>query len=73
MAHSATILRPASAVSSPAATGSSGLLMRSISTSSSWLTPTMKTFTQRPATSTQNRSKTSAARSPPASSAAAIA
>jgi hypothetical protein len=71
-AHSATIRRAAGTDSSPAAMGSSGLLMRSISTSSSWLMPTMKTFTHQPASRTQTRSSRSAARSPPARSATAM-
>ena len=37
----ATIARPVSIVISPAASGRNGLLTRSISTSSSWLMPTM--------------------------------
>jgi hypothetical protein len=37
----ATMARACAAVRSPAASGSAGLLMRSISTSSIWLMPTM--------------------------------
>src|SRR5439155_377770 len=47
----ATIARPWPRVSSPAASGRNGLLTRSISTSSSWLSPTMKTLTVSAATS----------------------
>ena len=48
---------PPSIDSSPAAIGSNGLLIRSISTSVSWLTPTIAMFTVRPATSVASRSR----------------
>jgi hypothetical protein len=72
-AATATIQRPASGLRSPAAMGSAGLLMRSISTSSSWLMPTMKTFTHHAATSVIARWKGSAVRSPAAKRVTAIA
>ena len=46
--------------------------MRSISTSVSWLTPTMETLTQKPASSTQARSPSPSATPAPGSSVAAI-
>ena len=54
---------PASSDRSPAAIGSHGLLSRSISTSSIWLIPAMKTFTQGPPASVHSRSATPEARS----------
>ena len=63
MAATATIRRAASSDRSPAAIGSHGLLRRSISTSSIWLIPVMKTFTHRPASSVHSRSTASDARS----------
>ena len=56
MAATATIRRAASSDRSPAAIGSHGLLRRSISTSSIWLIPVMKTFTHRPASRVHSRS-----------------
>ena len=56
IAAAATIRRAASSDRSPAAIGSHGLLRRSISTSSTWLMPTMKTFTHAPAKSVHSRS-----------------
>ena len=67
--HAATIARAAAGESSPAAIGRNGLLTRSISTSVSWLTPTIAMLTVRPATSVASRSPTPPAR---AASAAAI-
>ena len=63
MAATATIRRAASSDRSPAAIGSHGLLRRSISTSSIWLIPVMKTFTHRPASSVHSRSTAPDARS----------
>ncbi len=55
-AATATMIRPCAIVSSPEASGSRGLLMRSISTSVIWLMPTMKTFTARAASRVQTTS-----------------
>ena len=63
MAAAATTRRAVSSDRSPAAIGSHGLLSRSISTSSIWLIPVMKTFTQRPASSVHSRSTAPDARS----------
>jgi hypothetical protein len=63
MAATATIRRAAPSERSPAAIGSHGLLRRSISTSSTWLMPVMKTFTHRPASRVQSRSTAFDARS----------
>jgi hypothetical protein len=65
-----TIVRAPASERSPAAIGSHGLFIRSISTSVIWLTPTIAMFTASPATSVASRSPT-----PPAASdsAAAIA
>src|SRR5262245_8143815 len=62
-AATATMRRPASSDRSPAAIGSHGLLTRSISTSSTWLMPTMNTFTHAPASSVHSRSAAPEARS----------
>ena len=62
-AATATIRRAASSDRSPAAIGSHGLLRRSISTSSIWLMPVMKTFTHRPASRVHSRSTAFDARS----------
>ena len=72
-AHATTIRRPAAGLRSPAATGRNGLLIRSISTSSSWLIPTMKMFTHQAATSVQKRSKSSAPSGSPGNAVVAIA
>jgi hypothetical protein len=72
-ADAATIRRAATRLRSPAAIGRNGLLMRSISTSSIWLIPTMKTFTHQAARSVQSRSKSLASSAPPAYCTAAIA
>src|SRR5437762_9538751 len=55
--QAATIVLAAAGERSPAATGRYGLLTRSMSTSVSWLTPTMATLTVRPATSVAARSQ----------------
>jgi hypothetical protein len=53
-----TIARAPGNDSSPAAIGSHGLLMRSISTSVIWLTPTIAMLTIRPTSSVAARSGT---------------
>src|SRR3954447_25455509 len=51
-----TIARAAAGLRSPAAIGRNGLLTRSISTSVTWLTPTIATLTVRAATNVASRS-----------------
>ena len=63
IAATATTRRAASSERSPAAIGSHGLFRRSISTSSIWLIPVMKTFTHRPARRVHSRSTAFEARS----------
>src|SRR4051812_46150490 len=62
--HAMTMTAACLAVRSPAAIGRYGLLTRSISTSVSWLTPTIATLTARPAISVARRSPAPVAWSP---------